>query len=147
MANHFVLFDDRPNNWEAWDVDIFHLEKRDELPGAQRCARARAPARCALRSNSSYDLSPHSWLKQVISLSALSARLDFTNEVEWQERRRFLKVEFPLEILAEQATYEVQFGHVQRPTHFNTILGHGPLRSLRRTNGRTWLNPALAWPC
>ena len=119
QANHFVLFDDRPNNWEAWDVDIFHLEKRDEVPGAQSARVLEAgPLRAAVEFD--YELSPKSWIKQVVSLDALSSRLDFANEVEWQERRRYLKVEFPLEIHAEQATYEMQFGHVQRPTHFNT---------------------------
>ncbi len=119
MANHFVFFDDRPNNWEAWDVDIFHLEKRDEVPGARSARVLEAgPLRAALEFE--YALSSQSWLKQVVSLSALSSRLEFANDAEWQERRRFLKVEFPLAIHAEQATYEVQFGHVQRPTHFNT---------------------------
>jgi alpha-mannosidase len=29
-------------------------------------------------------------------------------------------VEFPLNVRAAHATYEIQFGHLQRPTHFNT---------------------------
>jgi alpha-mannosidase len=40
--------------------------------------------------------------------------------VDWCERRKFLKAEFPLNVRAAQATYEIQFGHLQRPTHFNT---------------------------
>jgi alpha-mannosidase len=67
-----------------------------------------------------YALSAKSSLKQVISLTALSPRLDFANEVEWHERHKFLKVEFPLDLRAEEATYEIQFGHLRRPTHFNT---------------------------
>jgi alpha-mannosidase len=118
-ANHFVFFDDRPLNFEAWDVDIFHLEKRDEVPGASSARMVEAgPLRVAVEF--AYELSDKSWLKQVVSLSAVGARLEFANEVEWQERRRFLKVEFPLEIHSDFATYEVQFGHVRRPTHFNT---------------------------
>ena len=119
LANHFILFDDRPLNFEAWDVDIFHLEKRDEVLGAH-AARIleEGPLRAAIEFETA--LSTHSWIKQIVSLTALSSRLEFDTEVEWQERRKFLKVEFPLEIRSEQATYEVQFGHVQRPTHFNT---------------------------
>ena len=119
LANHFVFFDDHPINFEAWDVDIFHLEKRDEVAGAHTARLLEAgPLRAAVEFE--YALSPNSWLKQTVSLTALSARLEFATEVEWQERRRFLKVEFPLEIHAEQATYEMQYGHVQRPTHYNT---------------------------
>lgn len=41
-------------------------------------------------------------------------------EVDWHEYHRFLKVEFPLHLRAQSATYEVQFGHLERSTHFNT---------------------------
>lgn len=67
-----------------------------------------------------YALSANSTLKQVISLTSTSARLDFTNDVEWHERHKFLKVEFPFNLRAQEATYEIQFGHLRRPTHFNT---------------------------
>ena len=34
-GNTFVLYEDLPNDWEAWDVDVFHLEKKLPLKGAQ----------------------------------------------------------------------------------------------------------------
>jgi alpha-mannosidase len=40
--------------------------------------------------------------------------------VNWQESHKFLKVEFPLNVHSLAATYETQFGHVERPTHMNT---------------------------
>ncbi len=118
-ANHFVLYDDQPNFWDAWDVDVFHLEKRVEGPPAKSCrVIERGPLRASVSFE--YDLSPNSTLVQTVSLTAISPRLDFHTEVEWHERHRFLKVEFPLDIRAMNATYEIQFGHLQRPTHFNT---------------------------
>ena len=41
-------------------------------------------------------------------------------QVEWFENRKFLKVEFPFDVRSMNATYEIQFGHLQRPTHCNT---------------------------
>lgn len=41
-------------------------------------------------------------------------------QVDWHENRKFLKVEFPFDVRAMNATYEIQFGHLQRPTHCNT---------------------------
>lgn len=118
-ANNLVLFDDVPNNWDAWDVDIFHLEKREVLPGAKAYrVIEQGPLRAAVEFE--WQLSPASSLLQVVSLTAISPRLDFYTEVEWHEVHKFLKVEFPLNVRAVNATYEVQFGHVQRPTHFNT---------------------------
>ena len=41
-------------------------------------------------------------------------------KVDWHENHKFLKVDFPLNIRSPMATYEVQFGHLTRPTHSNT---------------------------
>lgn len=41
-------------------------------------------------------------------------------QVHWHEAHKFLKVEIPARIRSPQATYEIQFGHLQRPTHNNT---------------------------
>jgi alpha-mannosidase len=118
-ANAFVLFDDDPNAWDAWDVDIFHLEKPYPVADAGSC---RVIESGPLRASAAFEwqISPTSVVRQVVSLTAISARLDFETEVDWQEDNKFLKVEFPLNLRAPQATYEIQFGHLQRPTHFNT---------------------------
>jgi alpha-mannosidase len=59
-------------------------------------------------------------ITQRISLSAGSGRLDFATTVDWNESRRLLKVAFPVDIRSSRATYEIQYGHVERPTHANT---------------------------
>jgi alpha-mannosidase len=41
-------------------------------------------------------------------------------KVEWHENRKFLKVEFPTSVVAMDATYEVQYGALCRPNHYNT---------------------------
>jgi alpha-mannosidase len=41
-------------------------------------------------------------------------------DVDWQERQTMLKVAFPVAVRAPYASYEIQFGTVQRPTHRNT---------------------------
>lgn len=41
-------------------------------------------------------------------------------QVDWAEAHKFLKVEFPVQVRSSNATYEIQFGHLQRPTHRNT---------------------------
>jgi alpha-mannosidase len=40
--------------------------------------------------------------------------------VEWQENQKFLKVAFPVAIHSHRATYEIQYGQIERPTHSNT---------------------------
>ena len=46
--------------------------------------------------------------------------LVFMQVDNWNENRKLLRVEFPVDVLADQATYGIQFGHLQRPTHGNT---------------------------
>ncbi len=118
-GNRFVLFDDHPANWDAWDVDIFHLEKRQEVGPASAARILEAgPLRVAVAFT--YQLNPASTLTQTVSLTAISPRLDFATEVEWHASHKFLKVEFPLALRAAEATYEIQYGHIRRPTHWNT---------------------------
>jgi alpha-mannosidase len=57
---------------------------------------------------------------QRISLSHNSPRLDFDTHINWNERHTMLKVAFPVDVLSPQATYEIQWGNVTRPTHRNT---------------------------
>jgi alpha-mannosidase len=119
-GNAFVMFDDNPLQWDAWDVDAFHLEKRFDGFAASTPARVTesGPLRAAITFET--RLSADSTLRQTVRLSATSARLDFVTEADWHERHKFLKVEFPFALRAQEATYEIQFGHLQRPTHANT---------------------------
>ncbi len=40
--------------------------------------------------------------------------------MDWKERQKLLKVAFPVNIRSASASYEIQYGVVQRPTHANT---------------------------
>jgi alpha-mannosidase len=55
-----------------------------------------------------------------MTLDAGSRVLRFETHVEWEERHKMLKVTFPVTVKSREATYEIQFGHVQRPTHQDT---------------------------
>jgi alpha-mannosidase len=118
IANQFQAFEDRPKSWDAWDVDIFY---DDKMWLAEPAESVKLVEFGALRQtieikrrilNSEYT--------QRISLNYNSPRLDFDTSINWMERHTMLKVAFPVDVLAPQATYEIQWGNVQRPTHRNT---------------------------
>jgi alpha-mannosidase len=118
-GNQFLLFEDKPQNSDAWDVDIYHLEKRRNVGTVKKITLVESgPLRASVELE--IEISPTCSLTQRISLAAESPRLDFESHVNWQETDQFLKVEFPLALRSEFATYEIQFGHLRRPTHFNT---------------------------
>ncbi|RLC96603.1 MAG: alpha-mannosidase [Chloroflexi bacterium] len=118
IANQFQAFEDRPLNPDAWDVDIFFDDKMWLADPAESVRVVeRGPLRATLEItrrilNSDYV--------QRISLTHNSPRLDFETVIQWRERHVLLKVAFPVDVLAPTATYEIQWGNVERPTHRNT---------------------------
>ncbi|KAH7908394.1 glycoside hydrolase family 38 protein [Hygrophoropsis aurantiaca] len=122
-----VIFEDRPNYWDAWDVEIHHLETSTALEFSEVRVIAEGPLRAAVQTKVKYGKST---IDITISLDAITATLQeksrsffrFDANVDWHERHRFLKFELPLNINSNDATYETQFGHIQRPTHKNTTL-------------------------
>jgi alpha-mannosidase len=58
-----------------------------------------------------------SHLTQIIRLRRGSRRVDFETTVEWHESHKLLKVAFPVDIHANEALHEIQFGYTARPNH------------------------------
>ncbi|XP_051484223.1 alpha-mannosidase 2C1 isoform X4 [Apus apus] len=119
-ANQFALFDDVPLYWDAWDVMDYHLETRKPVTGLLKPLEITLAG--GLRGSASFSLQvgESSILTQEIILDATCPFLRFLTQVEWKEAHKFLKVEFPVQVRSPNATYEIQFGHLQRPTHWNT---------------------------
>jgi alpha-mannosidase len=54
------------------------------------------------------------------TMRAGSPRLDIAVELDWQHDEHLLAMTFPLDIRADTAACDIQFGHVHRPTHPST---------------------------
>jgi alpha-mannosidase len=117
-GNLFQLHDDNPKEFDAWNVDIEYLDHRVDLEAVSSITVVENDAhRGAVRFVREFGAST---ITQTMRLASGSRRLDFDTEVDWHEHHKFLKVAFPVDILASRATYEIQFGHLERPTHTNT---------------------------
>jgi alpha-mannosidase len=117
LANVFQLFDDHPLFWDAWDVDVFALETgRDLLKSESFEVVERGPVRAAVELTKRFG---SSFLRQKVSLGPTPG-IRFDTWIDWQEDEKMLKVAFPLFVLSPTAKFEIQFGHVDRPTHRNT---------------------------
>jgi alpha-mannosidase len=118
-GNVLQVYDDRPTAYDAWDVDPFHLETVSDCPPATSCdvavtggLRAEVVLQRVIGRSSS--------MRQVVRLDAGSGRLEFHCQVDWRESNTMLKVLFPVDVLARNATYQMQFGYTERPTHYST---------------------------
>jgi alpha-mannosidase len=118
VANQFQAFEDRPSDWDAWDIEI-HYD--DKMWLAEPASSIEVVEYGELRQTIEIKRQIlNSYYTQRISLNHDSPRLDFDTYIEWNEKHTLLKVAFPVDVLAPQATYEIQWGNVQRPTHRNT---------------------------
>lgn len=117
-GNVFQLFEDKPLAHEAWDIDIFYQQKSKELNDLQGVEVIESGAlRTVIRFNWKYGKST---LKQDMIMYSDNRRIDFVTEADWHERQQLLKVAFPVNVRSTEATYDIQYGNVKRPTHWNT---------------------------
>ena len=124
-GNKLLLYADEPNAWDAWDVDPQHQETETPCPPAEKCQfdqTGSLQAGSPLRAEVVFErrIGHRSHLRQTVRLDAESRRLEFHCDCDWREDHKMLKVAFPVNVRAMNATYEMQFGSVERPTHFNT---------------------------
>ncbi|MGZ8752491.1 MAG: alpha-mannosidase, partial [Acidimicrobiia bacterium] len=117
-ANLFQIHPDYPNFYDAWDVDRFAFETVTDISDLDSVEVVETgPLRAALRFTRTFG---GSTIAQVVSLASGARRVVFTTDVDWRESNRLLKVAFPVTVRSPRATYEIQFGQVERPTHENT---------------------------
>ncbi|BBH23771.1 alpha-mannosidase [Paenibacillus baekrokdamisoli] len=117
-GNVLQVFEDKPLMFDAWDIDIYYQQKMREVTDLQSAEFIHSGSLSAsVRFVWNYMSST---ISQVMKVYADSRRIDFQTEVDWQERQQLLKVAFPVAVRSTEATYDIQFGNVKRPTHWNT---------------------------
>lgn len=117
-GNLLQLFRDTPTQWDAWDLDDHYQRTGTDLVDVESVDLVDAGDHAvAVRIVRVFGASA---VEQTLTLGAGSAALDIVTVVDWRERQKLLKLAFPLEVHADRATSEIQFGHIHRPTHANT---------------------------
>lgn len=121
-GNDFVVL---PDTGDAWDFETDH-DKKDVwgyLRGAverpvlrETCAGIDGP--CA--SVAQVWIFRSSEIRQTIRLFAGAEQLEFDTEADWREPATMLRVRFPAAVRAEEARFEIPFGHIRRTTREDT---------------------------
>ncbi|MGW3728755.1 alpha-mannosidase [Streptomyces sp. NPDC000851] len=119
QGNLLRLHADLPNYWDAWDIDKHYKNRYTELLDAESITIVEQdPLLGAIRVERSFGKG--SKITQTITLRSGSPRIDIETEIDWHEAEKILKAGFPVDLRAPHSSAEIQFGHVQRPTHTNT---------------------------
>lgn len=118
VGNALQAFEDKPMNFDNWDIDIYYQEKMWEVDDIQKVEVVEeGPVRATLKVERKFS---DSTIVQKIYVYNDIPRIDFNNYIDWKEHQVLLKAAFPIDVNTSKATYEIQYGSVERPTHHNT---------------------------
>jgi alpha-mannosidase len=118
QGNVFQVFEDRPIANDAWDIDYFYEHKHIALKEVERIeVTETGPIRAGVLIERRFL---QSTIRQTIYIFDQLPRIDFATVVDWQQPRSLLKVAFPVAVHHHRASYDIPFGHIERPTHRNT---------------------------
>ena len=116
-GNELVTYEDRPMNWDNWDIDVFYKKKPYF---ADKASEVRIVEDGKVRKTLEIVKQfADSVVTQHIHLYHDLPRIDFETHADWKEHNVLLRVNFPVEVNTTKATYEIQFGNVERETTNN----------------------------
>ena len=117
-GNKLALYADTPVSYDAWDIDHTYMI---QVPLAPEPVSAVWEEYGPLRQTLRFELTlSNSTIVQRITLDSNSARVDFKTTVQWHEEHKMLRTAFPVNVFAQEASFDIQYGFVKRPTHQNT---------------------------
>ncbi|PID29439.1 MAG: hypothetical protein CSB55_01870 [Candidatus Cloacimonadota bacterium] len=117
-ANKLLVWEDKPNNWGAWDINHFYRETRPWEPELISQELTHLSDLTAEITQKFKVL--NSSVTQKISIEKDSKEIRIYNEVDWKEEHKMLRVQAKPDIFADTASFEIQYGTIQRKTHENT---------------------------
>ena len=117
IGNELRAYADYPDEHDAWEWQAFSREEHRAVSAFTEMSIIDDGIRKGIRVIRPYM---NSTIEQTMWFYDELCRIDFDTHVDWHERHQMLKTVFPVDINSDKATYEIQFGTVERPTHFNT---------------------------
>lgn len=113
-ANRFSLYRDMG---DAWDFMPNYKGQLADMPTLIHVAAKVEGACASVIQEYQYG---ESRITQRIEIVRGSRQIDFNTELDWKTPGMMLKTAFPLDIKADYADCEIQFGNIKRPTHDNS---------------------------
>ncbi len=117
VGNEIRIYPDYPDVYDAWEWQAYSREEYKPLLAVSSAKRVSDGIREGICVTRPYL---NSVIEQTIWFTDGGRRIDFETTADWHEHHTMVKAAFPVDINADKATYEIQFGTTERPTHFNT---------------------------
>lgn len=116
-GNVLRTYEDRPMQWDNWDIDVFYQRKPYE---ADWYSPARVIENGEVRMVVEFECGfLDSTVTQQVCLYHQIPRIDFRTKADWKTHHVILKTHFSVDVNTTRASYEIQFGNVERETTNN----------------------------
>lgn len=116
--NTFLMGECVPLNWDNWDIDAdikYKLKPQNSLLTEEIISGGELQ----FRIRRVYKIGSDSSLTQDMIFYNDSPRIDFDTKLDWKDVHGLLKVSFDVDLTANQARSEVQYGYAERSTSRN----------------------------
>ncbi|MDE6516311.1 MAG: hypothetical protein K2L18_00460, partial [Acetatifactor sp.] len=113
--NQWRLYRDVNVDYDAWELGRMYAQAPEKLEGSCTLWASQLPdgsVTAVVERQEEYFTA-----RQKVYFAADSPRIDFETEIDWRERHRVLKVDFPTTVYTKEVLEEIQFGYIRRPTH------------------------------
>ncbi len=117
-GNVLQVFEDKPLDNDAWDIDIFYQQKMREITDMTAFEVTQCGALC-LTVHMEWKYM-NTTVSQDMTFYSQDRRIDFKTDVDFRERQQLIKAAFTVDVRSTYATYDIQYGNVRRPNHWNT---------------------------
>ena len=112
-----IAYQDRPHNHEAWDIKCYFDEKSWNLDFKNAELIELGAVRAVYKVDRTFRDS--SFTEYYCIYNDLQ-RIDVDYEADWHEDHVVLKADYPVDVNSTRATFDIQFGNIERSTTTNT---------------------------
>ena len=113
-----MAYEDKPHNYEAWDINIYYAEKSWPVHGMEDISVIEDNEdRVGVQFTRRYL---ETTIVERLYLERDHALVTMEFDVDWHETNQLLKLHFPYDIFTHEATFDIQYGNLTRPIHSNT---------------------------
>lgn len=115
--NEIVAYENIPYCYDAWEISEYYKDKYKKITDSDSVKVEKHKNFAELVVTRKFS---NSKIIQRTRLYNNIDRIDFYLEIDWNEQKTLIKTLFPMNIHSDEATYDIQFGSITRPTHSNT---------------------------
>ena len=116
-GNYIEAYEDLPYQYDAWEISKYYTEKKYAIDDVSKAEFINEGARFGFEITRKFH---KSIIKQKIFFYDGSNRIDFETYADWHQEHLMVKSAFDVDVNSEKATFDIQFGSVERPVHKNT---------------------------